>query len=108
MVRNLRGLRIKKGVSQQSLADAIGVSQQSINKYENHNVEPDIATLIRLADFFGVTVDALIGHDASSGNGENILLSTSEWKLIYDFRSLTQEEKDSIRLVLKNYLKRNP
>lgn len=52
MIQNLKILRNKKGISQQKLADAIGVSQQSINKYENHKIEPDIDTLIKIADFF--------------------------------------------------------
>ena len=38
-------------LTQKGLADAIGVSQQSINKYENHNIEPDIETLMRIARF---------------------------------------------------------
>ena len=51
MIKNLKELRIQKGISQQKLADVIGISQQSINKYENHNIEPDIATLILIANY---------------------------------------------------------
>lgn len=40
----------------------MSLSQQSINKYENHGVEPDIDTLIKLADYFNTSVDYLIGH----------------------------------------------
>ncbi len=42
MVKNLKRLRSKAGISQRELAEIVMVSQQSINKYENHNVEPDI------------------------------------------------------------------
>ena len=42
MVQNLKQLRLEKNLSQNKLAEIIGVSQQSINKYENHNIEPDI------------------------------------------------------------------
>ena len=52
MLERLRMLRIRDGVSQKKLADMMQVSQQSINKYENHNVQPDLQTLIRFADFF--------------------------------------------------------
>ena len=62
MLENLRRLRIEAGVSQKSLAETIGVSQQSINKYENHKIEPDIETLIRIADYFKTSVDYLVGH----------------------------------------------
>ena len=62
MLENLKALREAAAVSQKQLADAIGVSQQSINKYENHNIEPDIGTLIRIADYFDTSVDYLVGH----------------------------------------------
>ena len=62
MLKNLKMLRNQKGVSQQKLAETIGVSQQSINKYENHNVEPDIYTLISIADYFDVSIDYLVGR----------------------------------------------
>ena len=51
MLKNLKKLRLRKGLSQQRLADIIGVSQQSVNKYENHSIEPDMDTLISLANF---------------------------------------------------------
>lgn len=51
MLENLKKLREEAGITQKGLADAIGVSQQSINKYENHNIEPDIETLMRIARF---------------------------------------------------------
>ena len=62
MLERLRMLRIRDGVSQKKLADMMQVSQQSINKYENHNVEPDISTLILLADYFQVSLDYLLGR----------------------------------------------
>jgi len=50
------------GVSQQKLADAIGSNQQSIHRYENGDYEPDIRTLSLLADFFGTSIDFLVGR----------------------------------------------
>ena len=70
MLENLKLLRSTAGISQKTLADSIGVSQQSINKYENHNIEPDIATLSSIADYFHVSIDFLVGANelpASSG-----------------------------------------
>lgn len=59
MIRNLKKLRTEKGVSQRQLGEAIGVSQQSINKYENYEIEPDIRTLIMMAQYFDTSVDYL-------------------------------------------------
>lgn len=109
MVKNLKNLRLSKGISQQQLADVIGTSQQSINKYENHNIEPDIGTLIQIADYFHITVDYLIGHitDPNSALAEDVLnLNKEEITLLQNYRSLSKEEKESIRLIIKNYLKK--
>ena len=62
MLPNLKLLRKEYGISQQRLADEIGISQPSINKYENHDIEPEIEILIRLADYFNTSVDYIIGH----------------------------------------------
>lgn len=108
MVKNLRKLRVSRGISQQQLADVIGTSQQSINKYENHSVEPDIHALIKLADYFETTVDYLVGHTPLFSNQpipEGLDLSKAEIVLIREYRMLSKDEKDSIKLICKNYLK---
>ena len=108
MVKNLRKLRLSRNMSQQQLADVIGTSQQSINKYENRSVEPDICGLTKLADYFGTTIDFLVGrtpeHPGATGP-EDLDLSRDETALVRHYRRLTREEKESIRLILKNYLK---
>ncbi len=60
MLPNLKALRASRGISQQKLADVLGMSQQAINRYENQAVEPDISTLIKLADFFETTIDYIV------------------------------------------------
>lgn len=62
MIKNLRLLREEKGISQQKLAEMLNTSQQNIFKYEKTACEPDIATLIKIAEIFNVTVDYLIGN----------------------------------------------
>lgn len=107
MLENLKVLREESGTTQKQLAEAVSVSQQSINKYENHNIEPDIATLIRIADYFHTSVDYLIGH-STSRNLDTIVYSVSltpeEMKLIHDFKRLSSKEKQSICLIFENYL----
>ena len=49
-------------MSQQQLALKLNLSQQTIYKYENQITEPDITTLINLADYFNTSVDYLIGN----------------------------------------------
>lgn len=106
MVKNLKVLRMSHCISQQQLADAIGTSQQSINKYENHNIEPDIETLIKIADYFSTSVDYLVGHTTIDRKIEIVHkydLNDDEALLIDGYRNLNKSKKDSIQLVIKNY-----
>ena len=56
-------LRRERGMTQEALAEVIGVSPQTISKWENNTTYPDIALLPVLADVFGVTIDALYGRE---------------------------------------------
>lgn len=107
MVKNLRQLRCRKGISQQQLAEKIGFSQQSINKYENHKIEPDIETLIKLADFFETSVDYLIGHTDIDHVIEPVHrydLSEDEAALICNYRKLSKKQKLSVSMVAESFL----
>ncbi|MBQ3518213.1 MAG: helix-turn-helix transcriptional regulator [Clostridia bacterium] len=106
MVKNLRNLRLQKGISQQQLAEIIGVTQQSIYKYETQNVEPDLIILTAIADYFATSVDYLIGHSEINHKIESVTpfdLNNDEADLINSYRTLTKEEKDSLHLIIKNY-----
>ena len=104
MVKNLKKLRAEAGVSQQQLADVIGVSQQSINKYENHNVEPDISTLIALAEYFSTSVDYLIGNTDLKRKIEVVYtfdLNDKEKEIIEKYRKTSDKNKKIIELILE-------
>ena len=93
-------------VSQKALADAIGVSQQSVNKYENHKIEPDIETLIRIADFFETSVDYLIGHSSVRHRIEEVRvfeLNDRESKVMEQYRALTSKQKACVDVVMDSY-----
>ena len=62
----LKHLRKEKGLTQEQLAEKIGVSRQTVSKWEGGQSTPDVERLVVLADCFGITVDALIrGVDIS-------------------------------------------
>ncbi|MBQ8556969.1 MAG: helix-turn-helix domain-containing protein [Clostridia bacterium] len=56
-------LRREHGMTQEALAEVIGVTSQTISKWENATTYPDIALLPVLADVFDVTIDALYGRE---------------------------------------------
>lgn len=60
---NLRSLRKEKDYSQEYLAEKLGVTRQTISKWENGTAMPDLKKLIELAEFFEVSMDSLLGMD---------------------------------------------
>jgi len=55
-LRNERNLRLK------DLAEVLGVTTSSVGMYENNKRYPDIMAIVKLAEFFDVSVDYLLGH----------------------------------------------
>jgi len=107
MLQRLRQLRQEKGISQQKLADVLMISQPAINKYENHNVEPDISLLKQIAAYFGTSIDYLVGYSDERNSRLAAVqpkLTEEEAQLMENYRSLTLTERESISMVIHNYL----
>lgn len=59
-MENLKELRKAKGISLKELGSIVGVAESTMSLYENGKRQPDYETLLKLAEFFGVTVDYLL------------------------------------------------
>lgn len=64
MGQRLLALRTRAGLSQEALAERLGVSRQSISKWETDGSIPDLDNLVRLSEIFGVPLDALVKGSA--------------------------------------------
>ena len=60
----LKYQREAAGISQLELSKRINTSHQNINRWESGEVLPNIDFCVRLADYYGITIDELIGRDA--------------------------------------------
>lgn len=98
----LKELRTEKGVSQQTIADYLGITRQSYSNYELGNREADYVTLTKLANYFETTVDYLIGNSdirnpeiVSSADDDLIVLMSrgGDKKVI----KLTPEKKEKVK-----------
>lgn len=58
----IANLRKEKNMTQEALANALGVTNQAVSKWESDQSRPDIAFLPTIADLFGVSIDHLFGR----------------------------------------------
>ena len=65
---NIKKFRQKLNLSQVEMANKLDIPQQTYGKYEVGRSEPNIQTLIKLADFFNCTLDELVGREADTIN----------------------------------------
>ena len=63
-ILNLKPFRERKGITQAELAKVLGLTPKAVNFYELGQREPTLANLVRMADYFGVSVDSLLGRDS--------------------------------------------
>lgn len=84
----IQELRKKHRMQQSELAEKIGVTNKSISSYETGRCEPTIDSLCKLADFFGTTVDYLLGRDKTDTD------INAEIKIVERTISLPKDEQE--------------
>ena len=93
----IKELREEKNLSQLNLAKEIGTSQRNIGRWENEENEPSYAQLVKLAEFFNVSIDYLVGREDDYVKPQvESTLSYREQKLLRAFSQLDDDEKDKI------------
>lgn len=98
--QNLKRLRERRGFRQIDVAAGTGIDRRQISKWETGKLEPDIRSLCLLADFFGVSIDYLVGHVTPQPKED---VDTRMRKLL---DSLTPEQVSLLCLIAENALKK--
>lgn len=65
-------LRKEKGITQEELARVLGVTNQAVSKWESGQCCPDIGLLPDISDYFGVSIDELMGHKVKKTSSVDI------------------------------------
>ncbi len=98
-MERLKQLRKENGLSQQRLSMETGIAQVTVSEYESGRNFPSVKTLLRLAEFFGVSTDYLLGLTDIRGTLRSGV-SDDEAELLNNYRSLPPSE----RLLVRSYL----
>lgn len=94
----IRALREDADLTQKELAEKLGISERTLFRYENAISEPTITVIIKLAEFFNVTCDYLIGFDRdsveylSSYKKENVEVKNKIRGVIFELRSILDDK----------------
>ncbi len=110
MLPNLKKLRLEYGLSQQKLADILHVTQPAIYKYENMNIEPEIAILKQMAAYFDTSIDYIVGNTTVRRRIEPTReerLNASEQRLVAGYRALRANERALVDLTVQTLLDRS-
>lgn len=98
-MEKLKELRKDKGISLKELGTVVGVAESTMSLYENGKRQPDYETLLKLAEYFGVTVDYLLrGSEEERLPEELIILNRNAKKMSPEKR---KQLLDMARLMFK-------
>ena len=101
----IKELRKKAGLTQTQLASILCTSQANLSGWESGRWEPDAAALAKMADFFNVSIDYILGRDSVLSSADSNMatcLSDRELRLISVFRSLLPAMQESILGIVEN------
>lgn len=76
----IKELRKQRGITQEQLADSIGISFQAVSKWENNIAYPDITLLPVLASYFGVSMDTLFDYNQKEIAEKILAVAKESWK----------------------------
>lgn len=97
----IKELRKQRGITQEQLANSIGVSFQAVSKWENNIALPDIALAPALASYFGVSIDVLFDYNLKEIEEKVMTIAKESWKY-------RDNDWEKARIILEDGLKNYP
>ncbi len=102
-MKNLKKLRLSRGLTQEKMAIILGVARTTYTQYETEASEPDLKMLKKMSDFFGASIDYILGDEAQKETPA--LVKKDEREIGYDdfsyalhneSKELTEENKQKL------------
>lgn len=97
--KNLKFLREKQELQQKELAEDLNIDKTTVSAWERGINFPEVETLIKISDYFNVSIDSLLGLSNTRINIDNF--TDEEREMLKGIRELDRDEKNK----LKGYLK---
>lgn len=101
MKEQLQQLRKSRGLTQDDLAEILGISLSSYQKYERDAISPSYETLCKIADFYHVTTDYLLGREPATDPFDMLQLPEDQKSVMERFASFP----DDVRAIILDAIK---
>ena len=98
--KRIQYYRKRKQLTQEELAEKLMVSRQAVSRWESDNNEPDIKTLLVLANIFEITVDELVREKAEDIDNQNIIENENEDIIIHQQEEILKTHRKNHRLLV--------
>ena len=103
IAENIKSLRKAHSLTQEQMAEALGVTVGAVYKWEAGLSVPEIKLIIEIADFFEISVDTLLGYEQQNGNVENRIQRIKQCILEKDFEDGVTETEKSLKKYPNNF-----
>ena len=103
MKRELRALRSGAGLTQQQLADKLGVTHISVSRWETGRSEPSSSAIAAISNYFNVSADYLLGKAKTDNSKNDVDLKDDPVVLSYGGKPVSDEDMDVIKAILARH-----
>ena len=93
LAENIRAFRKERGLTQEQLAEVLGVTAGAVYKWESGLSVPELGMLVEMADFFDISMDVLLGYRIKDNHLESILQRMNAYCKSKDPEALAEAEK---------------
>lgn len=97
--KNLERIRKGKKMSQAKLGELLGLTQQMVSSYEKDLSSPNVDVLIKIADYFNVSIDSLVEHVVKTPDDDN-----SQARFLRYFENLSENDRDKCITIVQTLL----
>lgn len=103
IAENIRNLRKAHSLTQEQMAEALGVTVEAVYKWEDGLSIPKIKLIMEIADFFEISVDTLLGYEQQNGNVENKIQRIKQCIVEKDFEGGVMDSEKALKKYPNNF-----
>ena len=96
LAENIKSFRKERKMTQEQLAEALGVTVGAVHKWEKDLSTPDLSLIFAMTDLFGTSTDVLLGYEWRNGNAGDAIQKIQNLILGKDFEEAVAESEKAM------------